>query len=131
MEWATRLLLGLGGVTAIMLSIAILFLPGPFYASYGIEVEGATALLNELKAPALVILTLGAVQVMGVFRKQERQGALGAGLLLYLGFGSARLVALATDGAPPLSLQAVLVFELIVGLLFLLAYVRNRTWPAG
>ncbi|MEQ8594222.1 MAG: DUF4345 domain-containing protein [Parvibaculum sp.] len=131
MPTANRVLLVLGGTLAAILSLAILFSPAAFYASYGIEVDGMANLLNELKAPALVILALGAIQALGAFQLRHHRLGIGAGVLLYLGFGLSRLAAMATDGPPAAALIAVTASELVIGFLFVLALWRLRTSTAG
>lgn len=127
MIWIDRLLLGLGALTAIALALAILFLPGPFYAGYGIAPGSDVSLLNELKAPALVILVLGLMQGLALFGRVPLPLGLGAGLLLYLGFGVARIIAMGTDGLPSTGLVAVAALEILLGLGFALAFWRQRT----
>jgi hypothetical protein len=124
--WVNRLLLGIGAATAIVLALAILFLPGPFYAGYGIEPGTNVSLLNELKAPALVILALGLLQALAVLGRVSLPLGLGAGLLLYLGFGTARLIAMATDGLPSSGLVAVTMVEVLLGLGFAFAFWQQR-----
>ena len=131
MPTANRVLLVLGGTLAAILSLAILFSPAAFYASYDIEVDGVTNLLNELKAPALVILALGAIQALGAFQLRHHRLGISAGVLLYLGFGLSRLAAMATDGPPAAALIAVTAGELVIGFLFVLALWRLRTSTAG
>ena len=131
MAAASRILLGLGGTLAAVLSLAILFAPAAFYDGYDIEVAGATNLLNELKSPALVILALGAMQARGAIQPRHQGLGIGAGILLYFGFGLSRLVAMATDGLPSVPLIAVMASELAIGLLFVLAYWRLKTSTAG
>lgn len=122
----TRLLLALGAVTALGLSFAILFLPGPFYASYGIDPTGQTSLLNELKAPALVIMAVGLIQAHAIVQPRSQTFALGIGAVFYLGFGLARLAALASDGLPSPALLGAMGVEMGIGLLFGLALWRRR-----
>jgi len=131
MPLSNRVLLGLGSAIAVILSLAILFVPTAFYAGYDIDVVGATNLLNELKAPALVILALGMMQAFGAFQHQYHRLGIGAGLLLYLGFGLSRLIAMATDGPPSAALVAVATTELVIGLLFALSYWRLRPSSQG
>ena len=126
MAWVDRLLLGIGALTAIALALAILFLPGPFYAGYGIEPGTNVSLLNELRAPALVILVLGILQALALFSRVSLRLGLGAGLLLYLGFGTSRLIAMATDGLPSSGLVAVTVVEVLLGLGFAFAFWQHR-----
>ena len=131
MPTTNRVLLVLGGTLAAILSLAILFSPAAFYAGYGIEVDGMTNLLNELKAPALVILALGAIQGLGALQIRHHHLGIGAGILLYMGFGLSRLVAMMTDGPPAHALIAVAASELVIGLLFVFAYWRLKRSKAG
>jgi hypothetical protein len=126
MVWVNRVLLGTGALTAIALALAILFLPGPFYAAYGIELGTNVSLLNELKAPALAILVLGLLQALALIERVLLPLGLGAGLLLYLGFGAARLIAMATDGLPSTGLVAVAAVEILLGFGFAFAFWRQR-----
>ena len=120
------LLLGIGAITAVGLALPILFLPDPFYAGYGIDPGANVSLLNELKAPAVVILALGAMQALALFDPARLLLGLGSGLLLYLGFGLSRLIAMATDGLPSTGLLAVVATELLFGLGFAAALWRQR-----
>lgn len=127
----TSVLLALGAVTALGLSLAVLALPEQFYAGYGIDPAGQVSLLNELKAPALLILVLGLAQAAAVVQHNWRRTGLVAGGLLYLGFGLSRLVAILSDGLPSTSLVWVMAIELLLGLLFALALLRYRQGTAG
>ena len=120
-----RLLLAVGSITAIGLAFAILFLPGPFYAGYSIETQGNVSLLNELKAPAVVILVLGVLQGLAALRTNHQRLGLAVGTLLYLGFGTARVIAIASDGPPSAALLGIMGFELVFGLGFALALWRH------
>jgi hypothetical protein len=126
MVWVNRVLLGMGALTALILASAILFLPGPFYAGYGIDPGGQVSLLNELKAPALVIMSLGVLQSIALFVPARLRLGLGAGLLLYLGFGLSRVVAMAIDGLPSAGLVLVALVELALGLAFGAALLWQR-----
>lgn len=119
-------LLGIGALVAIAIATSILFLPGAFYASYGIDPGGNTALLNELKAPALLIMLAGLVILAGFFRPPWRQRALWAGAVFYLTFGLSRLVSIAIDGVPPTGLLWAMASEFGLGLLFAFALWRAR-----
>jgi|SRR5690606_3120251 len=131
MHLFVRILLGLGAVTSIALALAILFLPGPFYAGYSIATEGRVSLLNELKAPAMVIFVLGILQALGALQMSRQRLGLAAGTLLYLGFGTARIVAIATDGPPSAALMGIMAFELVFGLGFALALWHRTRVPQG
>lgn len=128
---AQPLLIGIGALTALALALAILILPVPFYAGYGIDLDGQTSLLNELKAPAIVIMALGVAMAAGLIRANRIRSALTAGTLLYLGFGLARVIALITDGPPSAGLIWVMAAELLLGLFFALALWRHKRAVAG
>ncbi len=123
---ALMALLGVGALVALAIALAILFVPGPFYAGYGIDPAGNVALLNELKAPALLILAAGLAMLMGLARPAWRQRALWTGALFYLSFGLSRLFAMALDGPPPAGLLWAMASELVLGLLFALALWQAR-----
>jgi hypothetical protein len=126
MVWFNRVLLTLGAVTGIGLALTILFLPVPFYSGYGITPNGNVSLLNELKAPTLVILVLGLLQAQAILQPNRLAAGLGSGLLLYLGFGLSRLVAMSADGLPSTGLVAVALTEVLLGLGFAVAFWRQR-----
>lgn len=128
--WFVRILLLSGALTAIVLAFAILFLPGPFYAGYEIHTSGQVSLLNELKAPALLILIAGLVQAVGVLRAGWMYRGLLAGAVLFLSFGLSRTIAMVLDGPPSIGLVWVLAIEIALGMLFALAlWGQNRFGP--
>ena len=119
--WLMRILLLSGALTAIVLAFAILLVPGPFYAGYEINTAGQVSLLNELKAPALLILIAGRTQAAGVWRPGwMRQGTM-AGAVLFLSFGLSRTFSILIDGLPSAGLLWVLAAEMALGMLFALA----------
>lgn len=80
-SYMMKLTLLVSGLVAVGVAGTILLAPEVFYAGYGIEVEGDATLVNELKAPAGVLLAAGLLMFAGVFRTE-------------LGIGAACLVAL-------------------------------------
>jgi hypothetical protein len=125
MALGNRILLVAGALVALGLAVAILAMPTQFYAGYGVTVGKDAALLNELKAPAGAILLTGMVMLGTLVRPAWLGAALLAGSLLYLGFGLGRLLAMAADGVPPLSLLAAMAVELVLGLGFAVALWRQ------
>lgn len=119
-------LLGVGALVALAIASAILFAPVAFYAAYGIDPAGNVALLNEIKAPALLILVAGLGMLGGLVRPAWRQRALWVGGLFYLSFGLSRLLAIALDGAPPSGLLWAMASELTLGGLFAFALWQKR-----
>ena len=127
-----RLVLLLSGLTAAAIAAAILFLPELFYASYGIEVAGDTALQNELKAPAGLLLAGGSVMLLGAFRAEWTTHALVATAVIYLSYGFSRCLSFALDGMPAGGLFEAALFEIAIGIVALLALIpETRSRIAG
>ena len=127
-----HLLLLLSGLTAVAIAVAILFVPELFYASYGIEVAGDTALKNELKAPAGLLLAGGALMLAGAFRAEWTRPALVAAAVIYLSYGLSRVTSIAIDGMPTGGLFEAALFEIAIGVVALLALIpETRSRVAG
>ncbi len=118
-----RLILLLSGLTAVAIAAAILFLPELFYASYGIEVAGDTALKNELKAPAGLLLAGGALMLLGTFRAEWTTQALVVAAAIYLSYGLSRFASFALDGMPGGGFLEAALVEIVIGVVALLALI--------
>ncbi len=118
-----RLILSLSGLTAVAIATAILFLPELFYAGYGIEVAGDTALKNELKAPAGLLLAGGALMLLGAFRAEWTTHALVAAAVVYLSYGFSRVASFALDGMPGSGFLEAALVEIVIGVVALLALI--------
>lgn len=123
---ARKLVLLISGSVAIGIATTILFAPDGFYAAYEIELAGNTNLINELKAPAGVLLVAALMMLAGVFRTSLISLSLTASAAIYLPYGLSRLLSIALDGIPHNSLVAAATFEIAVGTVCLLALIPGR-----
>ncbi len=121
--------LGIAGVTALGIGLAILAVPHTFYASYGITLGADVNLLSELRAPAAALATLGAVMLMGIWREAWRETSVVAAFTVFFAFPAGRIIGVIVDGVPADSVIGALVLELAIGALCLAAFGR-RTWAA-
>jgi hypothetical protein len=121
-----KLTLTLSALVAVGIAGTILFAPEAFYAGYGIEVGGDATLVNELKAPAGVLLVAGLLMFAGVFRTELLKVSLTTASVVYLSYGLSRLLSMAIDGLPHSSLVSAAGIELGIGAACLLALLRAR-----
>lgn len=124
-----RSILVVSGLLAIGIASTIFATPGAFYAAYEIEVAGNISLINELKASAGVLFLAGLVMLAGVFMTKLSVAALATGALVYLAYGSSRLLSIAVDGLPHSALVSAAGLEIIIGaicVLVLLPDLKDR-----
>ncbi|MEO9780489.1 MAG: DUF4345 domain-containing protein [Sedimentitalea sp.] len=115
-----KLTLGVAGLTALGIGLAITFAPYNFYASYGISLGTNPALLSELRAPGANLAALGAVIFAGAFRPGLARFSATLGTLMFFAFAFGRLVGIMLDGWPSESILIALAIELVMGALCLL-----------
>ena len=107
----------------------ILAAPADFYASNSIELGANVSLLNELKAPAGMLLTAGLFMLGAIFVRGIADTATSLAALIYLSYAGSRFVSMAFDGVPATGLVQAAALEGIVGLACL-AVVMIRRMPA-
>ena len=117
---SVKLALLLSGLVAVIIAITILLAPEAFYAGAGIEVVGDATLVNELKAPAGVLLAAGLLMLAGIFRADLAKVSLVTASVVYLSYGFARLSSMALDGLPDGALIGAASIELFIGIACLL-----------
>jgi hypothetical protein len=122
---AQRALLVLAGAILILVAAMILASPAGFYAANGIELGANVSLVNELKAPAGLLLAAGAWMIVAIFRG-DTDRALGLAALVYLSYAAARAVSVVLDGVPATGLLQAAVVEGAIGLACLLLLVVPR-----
>ena len=121
-----KLILLVSGLVAVGIAGTILLAPEVFYAGYGIEVAGDMTLVNELKAPAGVLLAAGLLMFAGIFRTDLVKVSLTTASVVYLSYGLARLSSMTMDGLPDSGLVSAAGVELGIGAVCLLALLRAR-----
>ena len=123
-------ILGISGITALGIGVAILAAPHTFYARYGIALGNDASLLSELRAAAAGLAAFGVLMLAGLVRSAFSQIAIVAALTVFLAFPAGRLVGLLVDGMPSGSIIGALVLELAIAVLCLTAF-RHRLRPGA
>lgn len=126
-DFKRRLVLGISGLAAVAIGLAITLDPQAFYAGYGIVLAPQPNLMSELRAPAVNLAVLGLIILSGaLYRKMTRAAAL-LGTTVFLAFAVGRVVSLVLDGRPSDSILAALVIEVALALLCLWAATPRRS----
>ncbi|MBO9427265.1 DUF4345 domain-containing protein [Labrenzia sp. R4_1] len=123
--WFDRAILGVAGVTALGIGLAITAVPAGFYAAYDIVLGSNPSLLNELRAPGANLAALGGLILAGAFLSGVSRLSAALGATVFLAYALGRFVSMGLDGAPHSGLVTALVVELVVGGLCLLSLVRQ------
>jgi hypothetical protein len=122
-------LLFVAGALLILVSTFILASPTDFYASNNIELDANVSLLNELKAPAGLLLAAGLFMIGAIFVSSQAETALWLAALVYLSYAGSRFVSMVFDGVPAAGLVQAAALEGIVGVACL-AVLAIRRIPA-
>lgn len=124
-NWYSRIVLGVGGLTAISIGSAIALAPHAFYASYGIAIEADPNLLSELRAPGANLAVLGMIMLGGAIKASLFPAARLLAVSIFLAFALGRMLSWIVDGQPSVSIVAALAFELVLGALAALTYLGS------
>ena len=108
----------------------ILAAPADFYAANNIELGANVSLLNELKAPAGLLLAAGLFMLGAIFVRGIADTATSLAALIYLSYAGSRFVSMVFDGVPAAGLVQAAALEGIVGLACL-AVLMIRRMPAA
>ena len=118
-------LLVAGGVL-VAVGALILVSPQAFFAANNIDTGASTSLLNELKAPAAMLMAAGVFGIIGVFIPRLADTATWLAALIYLSYAASRLLSMTTDGLPAAGLIQAAILEGVLGLLCLAITVLRR-----
>ena len=120
-----KIALGVSGLTAASIGVAILAAPHSFFASYGITVGNNASLLSELRAPGAGLAAFGVLMLLGIWRTAMTPMSKVVALIVFLAFPAGRLIGLIVDGLPSGPIIGALVFELAVAALCIVAFCRR------
>ena len=121
-----KALLFVAGALLILVGTFILASPDDFYASNNIELDANVSLLNELKAPAGLLVAAGMFMIGAIFMHSQADTALWLAALIYLSYAVSRFVSMAFDGVPTAGLVQAAALEGIVGLACLVVLMIRR-----
>lgn len=114
------------GILLILVSGFILASPAEFYAANRIELGANVNLINELKAPAGLLLAAGLFMIGAIFVRSQADTALWLASLIYLSYAGSRFLSMAFDGLPAAGLVQAAALEGVVGLACLAVLAMRR-----
>jgi hypothetical protein len=123
---AQRILLGMAGSLLILVATRILATPVAFFGSNAIDLGSNVSLINELKAPAGLLLASGVFMVGAAFNRARADTATWLASLIYLSYAASRLVSMAVDGVPAAGLVQAMALEAAIGLACLAVLALRR-----
>lgn len=112
-----RTYLIIAGLIGLGVGAASLLIPVAFHATSGIPVADNTNLLNEMRGAGGGLLAGGLLIGLGALIKRLLLTSIAVSVVLYLGYGLARVVSMWLDGMPGQSLVIVAALELTIGVL--------------
>ncbi len=121
-----KVILVISGLIGVAVGGAILLTPVAFHATSGIELGGNISLLNEIRAPGGALLASGILIISGAFLTELTFTSIVLSTLLYLSYGSSRIISMMADGKPAETLIQAAVLEIIIGLVCAFALVKYR-----
>ena len=119
-------LLLVSGALLIFVGTSIIASPTDFYGSNNIDLGANVSLLNELKAPAGVLLAAGIFMISAIFGRGKTDVALWLAALIYLSYAVSRSVSMVFDGIPATGLVQATVLEAIIGLACMVVLLISR-----
>ena len=114
------------GVLLVVLGAWRLFDPISFFANSGIVLNNDAGLLNEARATGGVVVGFGLLVLLGAFRHKLAYTSTIASIVLFFGFGIARLIGFALDGNVSEMLIQGMVVEFVFGLLGVFVLFKYR-----
>ena len=121
-----KAILIIAGVIGAGVGGAILFIPETFHATTGIHLGGDVSLLNEMRASGGALLACGVLVMAGAWVRSLTLTSIVVSALLYLSYGSSRVLSMVVDGMPDAGLVQVAGLEIVIGLVCVFAFARYR-----
>ena len=106
-----------------------LFDPIGFFQNSGITLDNQAGLLSEARATGGAVVGFGLLILLGAFIQKLSYTSTIAAIVLFLGFGVARLIGFAMDGNPGDPLMQGIIIEFALGLIGVFALLKYREKP--
>lgn len=103
-----------------------LFDPIAFFENSGIVLSNDVGLLSEARATGGVVVGAGLVVILGAFNQKLAYTSTIIAIVIFLGFGIARLIGFGLDGNPGEGVIQGIIFEFVLGLLAVFALFKYR-----
>ena len=119
-------ILFISGLLLIIVGSAGLFAPVAFNAPHGIDLGENISLLNNTRSSGGLLLAIGALIMSGIFIPKLRFTSTLLSAVIFLSYGTFRVLAIVMDGMPADGLVKATVVEFIIGFLGLFALIKYR-----
>ncbi len=103
-----------------------LFDPITFFENSGLVLSDDAGLLSEARGTGGVVVGFGILILLGAFNQKLSYTSTISAILIYFGFGVARIISLVLDGNPGDALEQAIIGEFAFGLLGLFAFFKYR-----
>ena len=114
------------GLLLIGIGLWRLFDPIGFFQNSGITLDNQAGLLSEARATGGAVVGFGLLILLGAFIQKLSYTSTIAAIVLFLGFGVARLIGFAMDGNPGDGVIQGIIIEFIFGLIAVFALFKYR-----
>ena len=100
--------------------------PIAFFENSGLILRNDVGLLNEARATGGVVVGFGLLILAGAFNQKLAYTSTIASVVVFLGFGTGRLIGFVLDGNPGEALAEGILFEFVLGLVAVFALWKYR-----
>ena len=114
------------GLLLIGIGLWRLFDPISFFQNSGITLDNQAGLLSEARATGGAVVGFGLLILLGAFIQKLSYTSTIAAIVLFLGFGVARLIGFAMDGNPGDGVIQGIIIEFVLGLIAVFALFKYR-----
>ncbi len=114
------------GLLLIGIGLWRLFDPIGFFQNSGITLDNQAGLLSEARATGGAVVGFGILILLGAFIQKLSYTSTIAAIVLFLGFGIARLIGFAMDGNPGDGVIQGIIIEFVFGLIAVFALFKYR-----
>ncbi|MCY7296490.1 DUF4345 domain-containing protein [Alteromonas sp. a30] len=122
----------ISGLLLIFIGASYLFTPIEFYASANqTDISGQVNLLSEIRAAGGGLLLGGILVAVGAFKSHFAYTATVISIMIWMGWGLARIVGFAADGMPNEGLVIATICEILIGIWGIIAIKKYAVTPAS
>ena len=114
------------GLLLIGIGLWRLFDPIGFFQNSGITLDNQAGLLSEARATGGAVVGFGIVVLLGAFNQRLSYTSTITAIVVFLGFGIARLIGFSLDGNPGEGVIQGIIIEFVLGLLAVFALLKYR-----
>lgn len=114
------------GLLLTIIGLWRLFDPIAFFENSGLVLSNEAGLLSEARATGGAVVGFGIVVLLGAFIQRLSYTSTIAAIVVFLGFGIARVIGLGLDGNPGVGVIQGIIVEFVLGLLSVFALFKYR-----